>query len=352
VNPPSSCCTISACSSTPLPCSSSPVQVELEPIAETLCTRVTWRDELGTWRVRWGVWRMKYLTPSGLYRIGKPDAGSPVLVTANYKLTVDTVRKELAGLDVWLLVLDTKGINVWCAASKGTFGTDEVVRRVQSTNLKDLVNHRNLILPQLSATGVAAHEVKRATGFTVHYGPVRAADIREYLVAGLKATPGMRRVTFKWNERIVLSPVEVVNESKNMLLIFAALALLNMVHDHRLTAHVFTDFVPFAAAFLAGGVLVPLFLPLIPFRYFALKGAAVGALVAALLLACLPMGRLEAAGVTFLVIAIPSYMAMMFTGCTTFTTLAGAQLEVRRALPPILASLVIGTILRITAAFV
>ena len=61
--------------------------------------------------------------------VGAPDADSPVLVTANYKMTVDLLRRELAGLNAWLLVLDTRGINVWCAAGKGTFGTGEVIRR-------------------------------------------------------------------------------------------------------------------------------------------------------------------------------------------------------------------------------
>jgi len=86
-------------------------------------------------------------------------------------------------MNVWLLVLDTKGVNVWCAAGKGTFGTDELVRSIQAANLKQVVRHRDLVLPQLGATGVAAHEVKRATGFSVHYGPVRARDIQAYLAA-------------------------------------------------------------------------------------------------------------------------------------------------------------------------
>jgi len=84
-----------------------------------LRTTLTWRDVLGGWRVRWGIGRMRYHVTPGLYRIGTPDADSPVLVTANYKLTVDALRRRLTGLDLWILVLDTKGVNVWCAAAKG-----------------------------------------------------------------------------------------------------------------------------------------------------------------------------------------------------------------------------------------
>ena len=86
-------------------------------------TRLTWRDRLGALRVRLGIARHAYSVEPGLYQVGAPSAESPVLVTANYKLTFDTVRAAIVGLDVWLLVLDTKGINVWCAAGKGTFGT-------------------------------------------------------------------------------------------------------------------------------------------------------------------------------------------------------------------------------------
>ena len=323
-----------------------------EPIAGTLGTQITWRDVLGGWKVRWGIGRMRYRIPPGLYCIGQPDANSPVLVTANYKLTVDKVRKELGGLNVWLLVLDTKGVNVWCAAGKGTFGTTELMGRVQAANLKEVVKHRDLVLPQLGASGVAAHEVKRATGFTVHYGPVRAADIKTYLAASLKATPAMRRVTFNWKERIVLTPVEIVGGLKWTLAALVILAILEVVRHHGVTWHLAVDIVPFVAAVLTGGLVVPVCLLFIPFRSFALKGAVAGILLVIALLLLLPMGITEAIGVALLVLAITSYVAMMFTGSTTFTTFAGAKLEVRYALPPILISAATGAVLRVVAALI
>lgn len=323
-----------------------------EPIRGTLDSKITWRDVLGGWKVRWGIGRMKYQIAPGLHRVGQPTQDSPVLVTANYKLTVDKVRKELGGLDAWLLVLDTKGVNVWCAAGKGTFGTAELIRRVQAVNLKAVVKHRNLVLPQLGATGVSAHEVKRATGFAAHYGPVRAADIKAYLDASMKATQAMRRITFDWRERIVLTPVELVGGSKKIALVLVVLALLDLIRHHRITSHLALDFLPFVVAIFVGGVLVPSLLPFVPFRAFALKGAVAGLLTVIALVLLLPMGIVEAVGVALLVLAITSYMAMMFTGSTTFTTLAGAKLEVRYGLPPILISAAIGAILRVTAAFI
>ena len=317
---------------------------------KTLGTEIGWRDMLGGWKVRWGFGRVQYTVAPGLYRVGAPDSASPVLVTANYKLTVDAVRRWLVGLNVWLLVLDTKGVNVWCAAGKGTFGTEELVRRIQSASLREVVKHRELVVPQLGATGIAAHEVKRATGFSVHYGPVRAADIPAYLAAGIKATPAMRRVTFGWKERLAVAPVELVAALGPLLAIATFVAALDVFHHHRLTADALTGMVPFLAAVLTGGLLVPWLLPWLPFRAFALKGAVAGALVAAAVLWWLPVGAVEGAGAALLVVAITSYMAMTFTGSTTFTTLAGVRLEVRWGLPPILIAAGAGTILRVAGA--
>jgi len=336
-----------------------PLQLEIRRPAQVsptpplpLSTTLTWRDVLGSWRVRWGIGRMRYRVAPGLYRIGTPDASSPVLVTANYKLTVDALRRRLTALDLWILVLDTKGVNVWCAAGKGTFGTQELIRSIEAVGLAQVVAHRRLVVPQLGAVGVAAHEVKRATGFQVRYGPVLARDVPVYLAAGMQATPAMRRVPFGWRERLVLAPMEIAGTWKPALGIVLALAALDLLRHGRLTSHLAVDVVPFVGAILTGGLLVPLLLPWLPSRAFAIKGALAGVLCAIGALLLLPMGRVEASGVTLLVLAITSFMAMYFTGATTFTNEAGARLEVRRALPVIAVSAALGIVLRVAAAFV
>ena len=107
---------------------------------------------------------MTYTIDPGLYALGRPDEHSPVLVTANYKMSFDRLREALPGMNAWILVLDTKGINVWCASGKGTFGTEELVGRLESNGLSRVVAHRELILPQLSGPGIAAHLVKKLSG--------------------------------------------------------------------------------------------------------------------------------------------------------------------------------------------
>ena len=172
--------------------------------------QLTAGDHWGTVKARWGVGRMHYTVEPGLYALGQPGEDFPVFATANYKMSFDCLRASLPGRDGWLLVLDTKGINVWCAAGKGTFGTDELVGRLRSADLEKIVSHRNVILPQLGAPGVAAHLVKKSSGFKVVYGPIRSADIPTFLDSGLKATPEMRHKTFALSERAALIPVELV----------------------------------------------------------------------------------------------------------------------------------------------
>jgi len=316
-----------------------------------LTTALGWRDVLGGWAMRWDIGRSRYRVAPGLYRIGEPTPSSPVLVTANYKLTVDAVRRSLSGQDAWLLVLDTDGVNVWCAAGKGSFGTAELVHRIADTRLAERVSHRHLVLPQLGATGVAAHEVKRASGFLVHYGPVLARDIPAYLAAGREATPAMRRVPFGWRERLVLTPVELVHAWKPLVALLVVFGLLDLVRHGRLTPQLTADFAPFAGAAATGAVLVPLLLPWLPFRAFVLKGAVAGAAWAALALALWPVAWPEAIGTALLVVAFVAFMALMFTGATTFTSFAGARLEVRRGGPVLLAAAVAGAAFRIAAAF-
>jgi hypothetical protein len=303
-------------------------------------TRLARGDLLGRWQMRWGLGRMRYRIAPGLYAVGCPDAASPVLVTANYKLTFDALRRELVGLHVWILVLETYGINVWCAAGKGTFGTAEVIRRVRAAGLEKVVGHCTLILPQLGAPGVAAHEVRRESGFKIVYGPVRAADLPVFLAAGMKATPEMRRVTFTTAERLVLTPVELTGMLKPIgwtalgLLILSAVGP-QLVHPATAIARGLAAILTGLAGILAGAVLTPVLLPWLPGRAFALKGAVAGGAVALLALLA-GWGRLDFWSGAALLLALPavaSWCAMNFTGSTTFTSPSGVEKEMRQAIP-------------------
>ena len=195
-------------------------------------TNLQIQDHLGTLGARLGFTRNDYRIAPGLYAVGEPGSDAPVMVTANYKLSFDHLRRHLTGMQAWVLVLDTRGINVWCAAGKGTFGHQEVVRRVQAVRLSKVVTHRKLILPQLGAPGVSAQKVKQGCGFEVVWGPVRAQDLSAFLKAGRKAPAAMRRVTFSMKERMVLVPVEVYLIRKPFMWMLLAIFVLSGLGRH------------------------------------------------------------------------------------------------------------------------
>jgi hypothetical protein len=338
------------------------IQTSVGPVPQ-VSSSLVWADRLGTFKARWGIGRMHYTVEPGLYALGKPDERSPVLVTANYKMSFDKLREALPGRDMWILVLETKGINVWCASGKGTFGTMELVDRIESSGLNQIVSHRELILPQLSGPGVAAHHVKRLSGFKVIYGPIRATDLATFLDNGLKATPEMRRKTFTTWERTELIPMELVEALKVGVIvipIFFLLALFGKSWEGWMNAlgHGLFSILAILTAILSGAVLTPLLLPWLPGRAFSIKGFSLGILFAILLLAfrwdgwIVSTSHFETMAWLLLIPAVSAYLAMNFTGASTYTSLSGVRKEMRWALPLEIGAGMVGVVLWIGSHFV
>jgi len=305
-----------------------------------VATRWDRSDVWITLAARIGIRRNRYRIAPGLYAVGAPDADAPVLVTANYRLSFNALRRELSGLNVWILVLDTRGINVWCAAGKGTFDSREIIRQVNLSGLGKVVSHLKLILPQLSAPGVDAAEVKQACGFKAVWGPIRATDIARFLVAGMKAEPPMRRATFTLAERLVLVPVEVTLLRKPTLWMVLSIFLLSGIGPHLFSpnptwSRALQALAAYGAGVVSGALLVPALLPWLPGKAFALKGALTGLAggAAMLWLYARSLGSLECFALLMLSMAVSSYLAMNFTGATPFTSPSGVEKEMRRAIP-------------------
>ncbi|MDJ0623843.1 MAG: mercury methylation corrinoid protein HgcA [Desulfocapsaceae bacterium] len=315
-------------------------------------------DHWGALSTRLGFNRNDYKVAPGLYGVGKPDADSEVLVTANYKLTFDIVRKELGGLNCWLLVLDTCGINVWCAAGKGTFATSELVERLQTTRLAEKVNHRRLIVPQLGAVGVASHTVRLQSGFRVIYGPVRATDIRAFLQNNLQVTEKMRSVSFTLRERFILIPVEINNFSRKIWWIFPVLFLLSGISTSIFSLEAawqrgFAISIAVLSGGLLGTVVAPLLLPWIPGRSFSLKGTITGIIFGVIGVQILTMlSILEMFSVILITTAISSYLCMNFTGSTPYTSPSGVEKEMKLAIPLQAIAVLIGAVLWLISPFV
>ena len=330
------------------------------PKVSSFCTKA---DYLGTFKARWGIGRMHYTVDPGLYALGRPDQKSPVLVTANYKMSFDRLRKALPGHNAWILVLDTKGINVWCAAGKGTFGTEELVTRLGSSGLERIVSHREVILPQLSAPGVAAHQIRKLSGFKAIFGPIRAEDLPTYMDNGMKATAEMRFKSFPVWERFVLLPVELVGALKAALMIAPVLLILSgLLGPAAFWPNVLNQGLfavqALITAILAGAVLTPLLLPWLPGRAFSLKSLGPAVFCALLLLllrwteGMKATGLLEMIAWALVILSAAAYLAMNFTGASTYTSLSGVKKEMRWSLPFQIGGGLVGLVLWVWSMFV
>ncbi len=306
---------------------------------------LTGQDRMGSWLVRCNIGRMSFVVDPGLYALGSPNSGSPVLVTANYKMSFDQLRGALPGRDCWLLVLDTKGINVWCAAGKGTFGTVELYDRIIASRLTEVVSHRKIIVPQLGAPGVNGLGIKKHTGFQVVWGPVLASDLPAFLDRGMKAEPAMRCKGFPLAERMALVPVEltqVVGKTCLLMLFFLIFSGLGGGHSFWEASLDMGLFAVLAllAALVSGTVLVPLMLPWLSGRAFSIKGMWTGLFsylflvaISGLVSPARIIGPLEAVAWLLMVPALSSWLGMNYTGASTYTSRSGVRHEMLRAIP-------------------
>jgi hypothetical protein len=313
-------------------------------------------DYWGMIKSRVGAFRMNYAVSPGLYAVGEPTKGSDVFVSANYKLSFDILRRELKGLNAWVLVLDTKSINVWCAAGKGTFSTHELISRMAAVKLDIVVTHRRIIVPQLGAVGVSAAEVQKKTGFRVFFGPVRAKDIPSYVEAGYKKTKEMSTIRFPMIDRLVLTPMEI-NPAMKKFPWFAGgvLILFGLQPSGILFKNALSGGMPFLAlglnTVLAGAFLTPVLLPFVPFRSFAIKEWIMGLLTTAAVVPLFgPAIRREILPLVASWLFFPamsSCIALQFTGSTTFTGMSGVKKELKIGIPLYLSAAGISLVLLI-----
>jgi hypothetical protein len=311
---------------------------------------LTWTNRWDHIQARWRWRRGEHKVIPGLYAIGHPTPDSPVLVSANYTLSFDALRTALNGINAYILVLNTFGVNVWCAAGKGTFGTTELVERIDTSELAKVVRHRTIILPQLGAPGVAAHLVKKQSGFKVEYGPVRAGDLPQYLKT-YKATPEMRLVRFGILDRLILAPVELLGYF--IYIVIAAVALYFLGG--------WTGSLLVILAIVSGAVLFPLLLPWLPTRDFSTKGWSLGLVVT---LVVVLMNTLwlkadistahkitNAASNLLIWPPVTAFIALNFTGASTFTSRSGVKAEMHSYIRPMAISFILGIVMNIMARF-
>ncbi len=202
----------------------------------------------------------------GLRRVGRPDRDSPVLITGNYLITVRRLRRALKDLDAWLLVTDSRGINVWCATSGGHLTNRDLVRALRSSGIEEKVDHRRLVIPGLSAPGLEPRVIRDRTGWEALFGPVHMRDLPRFLAYG-SLTREMRSVSFRPIQRLEIGAIWGAPMGSIYLLAGWALAGLEAA-------------VLSAAAALIVSLIVCLLLPWVPVRGWKRAWAALGITVA------------------------------------------------------------------------
>ena len=200
--------------------------------------------------------------------------------------------------------------------------------------------------------------MKKESGFKVLWGPVRAKDIQSFIAKGGNIDKSMRQVTFSLEERIVLIPVELSHLPKPTMWLLPAIFLLSGIGTEvfSLRDAFFRGLMVLAAyvaGILGGAVAVPVLLPWIPVRVFALKGMVTGIAAGLVVVAVFynSIMWVEAIALLFITMAISSYLAMNFTGSTPFTSPSGVEKEMRKAIPLQAAGALIALVAWVGAAF-
>lgn len=212
-------------------------------------------------------YRRTYATKPGLYFTGDNyDPQSPILVTANYHLTVFSILRNLKSFNVRLLVIDSDGINVWCAAGKGRFSNREIYKQLfrYGEYISPTGGKINLILPKLAFSGVSMSDLKKA-GISVIVGPVYARDIRDYLENPPYTDRIKDRIEFKLPERFFTCIPGLLQCMYQVFLVFIGLWILELIFSIKSTYWIF----PLVAII---AFLYPILFPWIPGSRFAVKG--------------------------------------------------------------------------------
>jgi len=117
----------------------------------------------------------------GIKMFGKPDENSPVLMTTNFALTFYTVASDIesAGLDCYLVVVDTEGLAVDSSVAGRKLTSDKIAEAMKETKIEEKVKHRKLIIPGKAAR--LSGEIQELSGWEVLVGPRDSSEIPKFL---------------------------------------------------------------------------------------------------------------------------------------------------------------------------
>ena len=112
-----------------------------------------------------------------IYEIGAVTPDSPVYICTNFALTYFAVEGEIAGSKIpgYLLPVDTDGTSVLTSWASGKFSADSITAFIESSGIKEKVNHTTCVIP--GYTAVLSGKLKEKSGWNIMVGPQEAAGI-------------------------------------------------------------------------------------------------------------------------------------------------------------------------------
>ena len=268
-----------------------------------------------------------YAFAPGVYYTGEYDPRAPLLVTANYHLTVFLVARQLRGRNARLLIVDTDGINVWYSAGKGQFNAWQVLAALDgyAPEVLSAGPKIELVLPKFALAGVN-RAVLRTAGIRPVIGPLYAHDLPAYLDAPPYADCDRDQVRFGLASRLFTWLPGMVQFAYYALYLVAARALLGSSRMDwgllGLIALVVTAY--------------PLLFPWLPGRRFAVKGLSLAGALAlglAALWGAASLGPHQFGVALFFAAGTSVFFALSYTGNSAVSNYSRVRLEIARFLP-------------------
>jgi len=103
-----------------------------------------------------------------------------MMMTTNFALTYYTVASDIesAGINCYLIVVDTEGIAVESAVAGRKLTADKVAEAIKNVKAEEKVKHRKLIIPGKAAR--LSGEIEELSGWEVMVGPMDSSYIPKF----------------------------------------------------------------------------------------------------------------------------------------------------------------------------
>jgi hypothetical protein len=256
----------------------------------------------------------------GLYYIGEANGKPPIFVTSNNYLTVFLLARRLRNNNIRLLIIDTKGINVWCSAGEGQFSAKEIIGKATECGLLKEKSTINIILPKFSLAGVKLEDLRKHDISPI-IGPLYAKDVPSFLRQDKLKNQIDDRVNFGLQSRA-----------------FTALPTAVQFFYYFLGVYVITlGYVPADIIWIATGLafIYPLLFSWLPGKLFSVKGLSLALFVSVVSIFSNYSSVEEQLSLIIFIFATSLFIALSYTGNSAVSNYTSVRKETARFLPVI-----------------